>query len=194
MRKQLRRLGRSVIRFVINTRLVVTVRSILREDEILQLRKELKACGERVHFQAPVTITGPSHVEIGCDVAFAAYVHIWGDGGVRIGNRVMIGTHTSISSITHDHNQNIMYDTVILKPVTIEDDVWISSNSVILPGVTIGKGAVIGAGAVVNRDVPPLHVVAGVPARTIKTRSVPVQISRPLPERMGSVECLSTFS
>jgi len=56
------------------------------------------------------------------------------------------------------------------KPVVIEDDVWIAARSIILPGVTIGKGAVIAAGAVVTKDVPPYTVVGGVPARKIKLR------------------------
>ncbi len=54
------------------------------------------------------------------------------------------------------------------RPITICDDVWIGANAVILPGVTIGEQSVVAAGAVVNRDVPPRCVVAGVPARKIK--------------------------
>jgi maltose O-acetyltransferase len=54
--------------------------------------------------------------------------------------------------------------------VVIEDDVWIGAKAVILSGVTVHSGAVIGAGAVVTKDVPENAVVAGVPARVIKTR------------------------
>ncbi|WP_280528702.1 DapH/DapD/GlmU-related protein [Actinomyces faecalis] len=52
--------------------------------------------------------------------------------------------------------------------VTIEDDVWVGANATILPGVHIGYGAVIAAGAVVSAHVPPMTVVAGVPARVIR--------------------------
>jgi acetyltransferase-like isoleucine patch superfamily enzyme len=52
--------------------------------------------------------------------------------------------------------------------VTIEDDAWIGSGAVILPGVRIGRGAVVGANSVVTEDVPPLTVVAGLPARPIR--------------------------
>jgi acetyltransferase-like isoleucine patch superfamily enzyme len=52
----------------------------------------------------------------------------------------------------------------------IEDDCWIAANVVILAGVTIGKGSVVAAGSVVNEDVPAFSVVAGVPARVIKSR------------------------
>jgi acetyltransferase-like isoleucine patch superfamily enzyme len=54
--------------------------------------------------------------------------------------------------------------------VVIEDDCWIASNSILLAGVTIGKGSVVAAGSVVTQDVPPYSVVAGVPARVIKNR------------------------
>ena len=54
--------------------------------------------------------------------------------------------------------------------VKIEDDCWIAANSVILAGVTIGRGSVIAAGSVVTEDVPAYSVVAGVPAKVIKSR------------------------
>lgn len=53
-------------------------------------------------------------------------------------------------------------------PVTIEDEVWLGAGAVVLPGVTVGRGAVVGAGAVVTRNVPPLTIVGGVPARVIR--------------------------
>ena len=53
-------------------------------------------------------------------------------------------------------------------PVVIEDDVWIATDVVILPGVTISRGAIIGAGSVVTKDVPAKSVVAGNPARLIR--------------------------
>jgi acetyltransferase-like isoleucine patch superfamily enzyme len=52
--------------------------------------------------------------------------------------------------------------------VVIEDDVWIGAKASILPGVRIGRGAIVGTGAVVNKDVPPFTVVAGVPAKIVK--------------------------
>ena len=54
------------------------------------------------------------------------------------------------------------------RPVTIEDDVWIGANAVILPGVTLGKHSVVAAGSVVSRSVPPYSVCAGSPAKVIK--------------------------
>ena len=132
----------------------------------------LKACGDRVRFQQPVLIAQPEEVEIGDDVSFAAYVHIWGAGGVRIGARTMIGSHTAISSVTHDYTQTDMHATVVMKPVNIERDVWIGAHAMIMAGVTIGAGAVVGAGSVVTHNVAPFTIVAGVPARVLKARTI----------------------
>ena len=133
----------------------------------------LKRYGKRVHIDFPCRFRGKKAISLGDDVSIAAFVHIWGHGGVTIGNRVMIGTHTSITSLTHDLNSEDMYFTPnIEKPVTIRDDVWIGSNAVIMPGVTVGKGAVVGAGSVVTNNVPPYAVVAGVPAKLLHYRNV----------------------
>ena len=58
---------------------------------------------------------------------------------------------------------------VSTQPVVIEDDVWVGANSVILPGVTLGKHCVVAAGSVVSHSVPPYSICAGCPARIIKT-------------------------
>ena len=54
-------------------------------------------------------------------------------------------------------------------PIVIEDDVWLATRAVVLKGVTVGRGAVVAAGAVVTKDVPPHTLVAGVPARPIRS-------------------------
>lgn len=63
------------------------------------------------------------------------------------------------------------------KPVTIGHDVWLGHAAIILPGIQVGNGAVVGAGAVVTSDVPPFHIVAGVPARVLRPR-FPHEIAR----------------
>lgn len=136
------------------------------------VRASLGRCGAGVTIHTPVCFHLPERINVGADVSIAPYVHIWGAGSVEIGDRVMIGTHTSISSVTHDHKEEAMWRTVVLKPVVIADDVWIGSNVVIMPGVSVGRGAVIGAGAVVTRDVPEFSIAVGVPAKPITVRKI----------------------
>jgi acetyltransferase-like isoleucine patch superfamily enzyme len=132
-----------------------------------------KSVGKHISLVFPITLEGKGQIEIGNDVSINSFVHIWGYGGVKIGNRVLIATHTAITSLTHDYTYDIIrFAPIIAKQVIIEDDVWIGSNSVINPGVTLGKGAVVGAGAVVTKDVPPYAIVVGVPARILKYRDI----------------------
>jgi len=89
-------------------------------------------------------------------------------GGLRIGNHVSISPEVAI--LTADHDRDLPDFPLRARPVAIEDHVWIGMRAMILPGVRIGRGAVVAAGAVVTRDVAPLSVVAGVPARVIGQR------------------------
>ncbi|WP_425562996.1 DapH/DapD/GlmU-related protein [Mucilaginibacter gynuensis] len=73
-----------------------------------------------------------------------------------------------IWTLHHDYNTTDFAQ--VGKTVVIEDYAWLCSRSVILPGVTIGKGAVVAAGAVVTRDVQPYTVVGGIPAKPIAKR------------------------
>ena len=82
----------------------------------------------------------------------------------------MIGSHTAITSLTHDHGRERMQDTLIKREVVIEDDVWIGTHAIIMPGVTVGRGAVVGAGCVVTKDVAPYSVVVGIPGELLKMR------------------------
>ena len=63
-----------------------------------------------------------------------------------------------------------MQGTLIKREVVIEDDAWIGTHAIIMPGVTIGRGAVVGAGCVVTKDVAPYSVVVGIPGELLKMR------------------------
>ena len=92
-------------------------------------------------------------------------------GPVEIGSHVNLAQGITVTALNHnfsDANKRIDEQGVSTSPVTIEDDVWIGANAVILPGVTIGEHCVVAAGAVVTKDVPPHSLVAGVPAKVIK--------------------------
>ena len=92
-------------------------------------------------------------------------------GPVNIGSHVNLAQGITVTALNHnfdDTNKRIDEQGVSTTPVTIEDDVWIGANAVVLPGVIIGKHCVVAAGAVVTKNVPPHSLVAGVPAKIIK--------------------------
>ena len=92
-------------------------------------------------------------------------------GPVTIGSHVNLAQGITVTALNHnfaDSEKRIDEQGVSTTPVTIEDDVWIGANAVVLPGVRIGNHSVIAAGAVVTKDVPPHSIVAGVPAKVIK--------------------------
>lgn len=92
----------------------------------------------------------------------------WTVEGVIIGNNVDIAQDTNIWIEQHDYNSPTYKS--VCKEVIIEDYVWLASRVTVLPGVHIGRGAVVASGAVVTKDVPPLAIVAGIPAKIIGYR------------------------
>lgn len=110
-----------------------------------------------------------SGIVIGEDCAINYDGYIGGNGGVLIGNRVLIGPHVRILSAGHafgDESRPIRDQGLTWGQVSIEDDVWIGAGATVLQGVTIGAHSVIAAGAVVSKDVPAHSIALGVPART----------------------------
>ena len=118
-----------------------------------------------------------SKVVIGSKVTFNSNVMVnaRGKGSILIGNDVLIGPNVVIRSSNHsfkDVKRKIIDQGMTEGEIIIEDDVWISSNSVILPNCKIGKGAIIAAGAIVTEDVKEFTIVGGVPAKFIKKRGI----------------------
>ena len=120
------------------------------------------------------TVLPPLYIDYGKPVTIGKGCFIqqcctfFGRGGITIGNDVFIGPKVNLITINHDPDLDKRSATYG-RPIVIEDKVWIGINSTILPGVKIGYGAIIGAGSVVTKDVPAMAVVAGNPARIIKT-------------------------
>lgn len=116
-----------------------------------------------------------SKLYIGDNTYIGEYQNIRASGGIiKIGNNCSISQHITIIASNHNTAKDINinqqgWDKKKIG-VLIEDDVWIGANSVILPGVTIGKGAVIGAGSVVTKNIPEYAIAAGNPAKVIKYR------------------------
>jgi acetyltransferase-like isoleucine patch superfamily enzyme/ubiquinone/menaquinone biosynthesis C-methylase UbiE len=113
-------------------------------------------------------------IEIGEFTQINPFTVIFGGGGVKIGNHVMIAPHCVIATGNHNYHQiekpMRLVTSIITGPIVIEDDVWIGANSTITDGVTIKKGAVVGANSVVTKDVGEYEIVAGTPAKKIGSR------------------------
>jgi len=104
---------------------------------------------------------------------FGPYMTIYGLGSVSIGSYVAIASYSTVVASNHNFSDRDIYISLqgaTGKGISIEDDVWVGANCVILDGVTVGKGSVIAAGSVVTKKVPDYSVVAVVPARLIKKR------------------------
>lgn len=100
---------------------------------------------------------------------------------IQIGRRCLIAANCQIiDGSGHDLSFDDVENRILTRggghPIVIEDDVWIGANSIILPGVRIGRGSVIGAGSVVTKDIPSMVIAAGNPARVIKSAE---QVSAP---------------
>lgn len=138
--------------------------------QISEIVKELFGKSEGAFVNPPFYCDYGFNIEVGKNF-FANYnCTILDVGKVKIGDNCFIAPNVSIYTAghpIHPQTRNTMYEYGI--DMTIGNDVWIGGNSVICPGVNIGDGAVIGAGSVVTRDVPSYTVVAGNPAKVIKT-------------------------
>ena len=125
--------------------------------------------GKETNILKNVKLNTPSNIEIGNNCVINSHVLLDGRGGkIIIGNNVDIARETNIWTL--EHNPHDDFHKTKGGNVVIEDYVWIASRVTILPNVTIGKGAVIASGAIVTKDVPPMAIVGGIPAKIISTR------------------------
>ena len=98
---------------------------------------------------------------------------IYTGNGIRIGNGVLIAANCTLAPVNHEYrlrNKTIIEQRFMPSKggITIEDDVWIAANAMVLKGVTIGRCSIVAAGSVVTKDVPPNVIVAGNPSRIVR--------------------------
>ena len=140
-----------------------------REKRLELLKGLLGKCGDGVFIEDGV------HMSYGCHLylegAFYANFNlsVVDDGDIYIGDRTMIGPNVTLCTTGHpaDPEYREMAAHYSL-PIHIGRNVWIGSNAVVLPGVTIGDNAVIGAGSVVTKDIPANVVAMGTPAKVVR--------------------------
>ncbi len=116
----------------------------------------------------PFTSDFGRNIHIGKNVFINSGCRFQDQGGIFIGDNCFIGHNCVITTLNHELAPERRHVTVPA-PVRLGQGVWIGANVTLLPGVTVGQDAVLGAGAVVTKDVPAGAVVAGVPARVVKT-------------------------
>ncbi len=107
------------------------------------------------------------NIHLGENVFINSSCHFQDQGGIYIGNNVLIGHQVTLATLNHMQSPKDR-GSMIPKAIHIGDNVWIGSNATILQGVTISNGAIIAAGAVVAKDVEENTIVGGVPAKFIK--------------------------
>ena len=120
-----------------------------------------------------IVVNRQGKLVVGDNTLISANVNInSGIERINIGSNVMIAANTYIINNDHDifDNLSVRNSGHISKCITINDNVWIGANCVILKGVNIGEGAIIGAGSIVTKDIIPYSVNHGIPCRFVKYR------------------------
>ncbi len=143
-----------------------------KELRALMSRLTGKEIDESFRLFPPFYADFGKNITIGRDVFINSGCHFQDQGGITIGDGVLIGHNVVLATINHDLDPRCGRRNRYA-PIHIGAHVWIGSNAAILPGVTLGDWSVVAAGAVVTRDVPPLTIVGGVPAKVIRTIEPP---------------------
>jgi acetyltransferase-like isoleucine patch superfamily enzyme len=114
-----------------------------------------------------VTVYPPFYTDHGLGIDFGEHVFVnqgctfLDQGGISLGDGVLIGPKTNLISSDHPLPASERSEFITRAPIRIEANAWLGAAVTVLPGVTIGRGAVVGAGAVVTKDVPPNTLVTG---------------------------------
>jgi acetyltransferase-like isoleucine patch superfamily enzyme len=165
-------------------RILIDKNAGLEIGDNLELRRNLEI---RVHGSAKVIIGDNVRLDRGIRILAANQSVIQIKKGTRIGlysvlnggDSITIGEKSLISGFVYlqtsmhgfkDKNFSVQDQGYDHLPISLEDDVWIGTHVVILPGVTLGKGVVVGSNAVVNKSVEEFKVVGGIPAKELKER------------------------
>jgi acetyltransferase-like isoleucine patch superfamily enzyme len=149
--------------------LLVSMNNSSDPTEITEiLSKILDKAVREVAIFTPIHINYGRHITIGKNVFVNFDCVFLALGGITIEDDVLIGPKVSLITESHplDPQQR---NGLIVKPIHIKKNAWIGANATILAGVTIGENSIVAAGAVVSKDVPDNTIVAGIPAKIIKT-------------------------
>lgn len=130
-------------------------------------------CGSNINIEKGADFGSGKNIIIGNNSGLGINCKV--RGPLEIGDNVMMGPDVVIMTNSHKFSRIDIpmnaQGSAVPRKVRIDNDVWIGTRVIILPGVTIGSGAIIGAGAVVTKDVPKMAIVGGCPAKVIKYRN-----------------------
>ena len=124
--------------------------------------------GKAVNIRPSATVTYPWKLTIGNHSWVGDDTTLYTLGQIVIGDNACVSQRSYICGASHDCKKPT-FD-IYAKQVTIEAEAWVAAGCFVAPGVTVGRGSVVGAGSVVTRDVPPMMICAGNPARVIRPR------------------------
>ena len=138
-------------------------------DELVELFSKLtnKHVDKSFRLFPPFYTDCGKNITVGKNVFINACCKFQDQGGITIGDGVLIGHNVTLATLNHDERPEFRQN-ITPKSIKIGNNVWIGSNATILQGVTIGDGAIIGANAVVTKSVPKNVVVVGIPAKVIR--------------------------
>ena len=164
--------------FITLGNLVPRLRYIIRVKNWLYQMAGINYKG-KASLWGPITLTpysGAKNITIGRNTFINTCTRFGvPESPVIIGDEVRVGPRVAFETVNHGlvHIEGKGRGT-FTKPIIVEDKAWIGAGAIITQGVTIGEGAVIAAGSVVNKDVAPMTIVGGVPAKFIKAIEDPI--------------------
>jgi putative colanic acid biosynthesis acetyltransferase WcaF len=125
--------------------------------------------GARVNFRPSATITYPWNLSVGDHSYIGDEVILYSLDQITIGSHVSISYRAFLCTGTHDPRDRRF--PLVIKPIHIDDEVWLAADSFVAPGVHIGAGAVLAARSTALNDIPPRDMQVGTPARSIGQRT-----------------------
>lgn len=164
--------------------MISQIKNILRIFYYLKSYRKFKMKGKNLVFSKGGVFIRPEEISFGDNVFISANFHI-SARNLKIGSNIMIGPNLVIECDNHVYNKigitmfEYSHDR-LMSSVTINNDVWIGANVIVLPGVTIGEGSIIGAGSVVTKNQPSYSICVGNPCKKIKDRFTENQLDEHL--------------
>ncbi len=161
---------------------IITGKNLILEDNVsinalstngIKLGDHVSIARDSILFCTGIISKKGTGIIIGDRTGISARAYLAGQGGITIGNDVIMGPNVQIFSENHNYADmaiTIKEQGVTKQAVTIGNNCWLGGGTTILAGVVIGDGCVIAAGSVVTKSVPANSIVAGVPAKVIKSR------------------------